>query len=153
MKKNILFILFTAFALIPFSKIDACTVSINKTSLRPPKIHLYIDFGREPNCNRMNGICKIISDPYGNKEFPYPSAGGFASYEDGVLTIEMMENEMGDQLIHELVTFHLLPLDIALDLDGETLENLRAPSNARIQTGQYPISKIEGGYRILLSLK
>ena len=65
MKKKIAFILFTAFTLLTFSNTDARIVFVNKTSIRPPKIHIYIDFGREPNCNRMNGICSIM--PIGKK--------------------------------------------------------------------------------------
>ncbi len=120
---------------------------------RAPTIHVNLNLGREPYCNNIYGICRIICDPNGGKVLPYPRAGGFASYENGILTIEMMENEMGDQLIHEFTTFHFLPLDVALDLDGETVKSLRAPSGSHIEIGRYPILKIEGGYRISLSIK
>lgn len=154
MKKNSLFVILIVLLFLTVSSVlNAHSLSINKSPIRPPRIHVYIDFGRYPACNRMNGICSISSFPEDEKVFNYPSAGGYGTYENSFLTLEIMENEMSDQLINEFKVVQFLPLDIPLVLNPEIFKRLMVPLDASIEIGRYPISKIEGGYRISLSVK
>lgn len=121
--------------------------------LRPPKRHYVIDFGRPESCTGFRGICSI--EPVLGKVIvpEYPKAGTNCTYEDGILIIEVIENEMTEQLFVDFSSNKYLEIGDPVYIDPELLIELSAPADSYIPTGNYLIKKVEGGFELSIKLK
>jgi len=121
--------------------------------LRPPKMHVIIDFGRPESCKGFRGICSI-QPVLGRVIVPeYPKAGANCTYEDGVLIIEVIENEMTEQLFGDFSSTKYLEISNTVYIAPELLMELSAPTDSYIPIGNYLIKKIEDGFELSISLK
>ncbi len=155
MKKNILFIVLTLFIATSVTLAKSKSVASTKNFNKPIQVHInFIVASRRSDCNSGIGICHGSAEI---KELGRVSngtnCGAFIYYENGILTMELLENEMDDRLIYELSQTKFFPIDMLEGFNPLILKSINAPQGSSVQLGIYPITKTELGYRILFKMK